>query len=181
MKCPVDGSELESHAHHSVNIDECAQCHGLWFDQGELRKVKDEMVPDASWLDFDLWSDQDAFDVVWSERKCPKCGRNMAVVSYGETGENVDICVDEHGVWLDKGELGAIIQALETEVNTKDVSEYVAASVEGAMDIVDGDKGFISEWEDFLSVIRLLQYRVLSENPKLHEALVALQTTQPFR
>ena len=72
MKCPVDGDELESRTLHSVAIEECAQCQGLWFDRGELRKVKDEMEPDAKWLDFDLWSDQDAFEVVWSERKWPE-------------------------------------------------------------------------------------------------------------
>jgi hypothetical protein len=87
------------------------------------------MEPDAVWLDFDLWSDQDAFEIVWSERECPVCGRKMAVISYGETGENIDYCVDEHGVWLDKGELGAIIKALDIEINTKDVSEYVVASL----------------------------------------------------
>lgn len=180
MKCPVDGNELKSRTLHSVAIEECAQCQGLWFDRGELRKVKDEMEPDANWLDFDLWSDQDAFGVAWSERKCPECGRNMATISYGETGENVDYCVDEHGAWLDKGELGAIIRALDAEMNTKGVPKYVVASVEEALEIVSGDEGFISEWNDFLSVIRLLQYRVLSENPKMQEALVALQTTQPL-
>jgi Zn-finger nucleic acid-binding protein len=181
MKCPVDGSELETCTLQSVAIEECAQCQGLWFEHGELRKVKDEMVPDAIWLDFDLWSDQAAFDVGWSERKCPECGKKMAIISYGETGENVDYCVDEHGVWLDKGELEAIVKALEVEINTKGVSEYAAASVAAALEIVTGDEGIISEWKDFLSVIRLLQYRVLSENPKMAEALQAFQTTQPVR
>jgi Zn-finger nucleic acid-binding protein len=138
------------------------------------------MEPDAIWLDFDLWSDQDAFEIVWSERECPECGRNMAMISYGETGENIDYCVDEHGAWLDKGELGAIIKALDIEINTKEVSEYVVASIEEALEIVKGDEGFISEWNDFLSVIRLLQYRVLSENPKLQEALVTLQASRPL-
>jgi hypothetical protein len=53
-------------------------------------------------------------------------------------------------------------------------------SVNEALEIVTGDEGFISEWNDFLSVIRLLQYRVLSENPKLQEALVALQASRPL-
>ena len=60
MNCPLDGTTLEIHTIHSVDVEECPQCKGLWFEQGELRKAKDDADPDLNWLDFDLWSDQES-------------------------------------------------------------------------------------------------------------------------
>ena len=181
MECPIDGTTLETHTVNSINIEECVQCRGLWFEEGELRKAKDESDPDLDWLDFDLWSDQDSFIADWSSRKCPHCGKNMATISYGATGVAVDYCTDRHGVWLDRGEFQAIIEALEAEISLKTVSDYVTATLEEAKEIFAGDEGFVSEWKDFLTVTRLLQYRVLTENPKVAELLIALQTTSPLK
>jgi Zn-finger nucleic acid-binding protein len=181
MECPIDGTTLETHTIHSINIEECAQCRGLWFEEGELRKAKDESDPDLNWLDFDLWSDQESFKADWSSRKCPQCGKNMATISYAATGVKVDYCAEGHGIWLDKGEFQAIIEALETEASSMTVSGYVTASLEEAKEIFVGDEGFASEWKDFLTVTRLLQYRVLAENPKVAELLIALQATTPFK
>jgi len=36
MKCPKDGSDLKERVFHNVKIDECAECKGVWLDQGEL-------------------------------------------------------------------------------------------------------------------------------------------------
>jgi Zn-finger nucleic acid-binding protein len=181
MECPIDGSTLETHTVHSINIEECVQCRGLWFEEGELRKAKDESDPDRKWLDFDLWSDQESFTTDWSSRKCPQCDKNMAMISYGATGVIVDYCAEGHGIWLDKGEFRAIIEALDKEIISKDISDYVTASLEEAKEIFVGDEGFVSEWKDFLTVTRLLQYRVFVENPKVAELLIALQRTSPFK
>ncbi len=181
MECPIDGTVLETHPINEIIIEECAQCGGIWFEGGELRKAMEESDPDLSWLDFDLWSDQESFAVDWSSRKCPQCGRNMATISYADTGVMVDYCADGHGVWLDKGEFQTIIEALENEIESMDVSDYVAASLEEAREIFVGGEGFVSEWKDFLTVTRLLQYRVLVENPKVAELLNALQSSSPFK
>jgi Zn-finger nucleic acid-binding protein len=181
MKCPIDGTALEIHTIHSINVEECVQCRGFWFEKGELRKAKDESDPDLNWLDFDLWSDQESFIADWSSRKCPQCGKNMAKISYAATGVTVDYCVERHGIWLDKGEFQAIIEALDKELISMDTSDYVTASLDEAKEIFVGDEGFASDWKDFLTVTRLLQYRVLAENPKVAELLSALQTTSPFK
>ncbi|MGD2156714.1 MAG: zf-TFIIB domain-containing protein [Anaerolineales bacterium] len=180
MECPIDGTTLETHTIHSVKIEECAQCKGLWFEEGELRKAKDESELDLNWLDFDLWSDRESFNADWSSRKCPQCGKNMTSISYATTEVIVEYCVEGHGVWLDKGEFQAIIESLHQEILSKDVSDYVSASLKEAMEIFVGDEGFISEWKDFLTVTRLLQYRILVENTKIAELLIALQKSSPF-
>ena len=180
MKCPIDGTSLKTNTIHSINIEECLQCGGIWFEKGELRNAKDETESDLSWLDFDLWSDQESFTTDWSSSKCPQCDKNMATISYGETGVAIDYCTSGHGVWLDKGEFKAIIEALKSEVSSMTVSDYVKSSLDEAMELFTGDEGFISEWKDLLRVGRLLQYRVLVENPKVAELLTALQTTSPL-
>jgi Zn-finger nucleic acid-binding protein len=180
MECPIDGTPLETRTVHSVNIEECVQCRGLWFEKGELRKAKDESEPDLNWLDFDLWANPESFTADWSPRKCPQCGKNMATISYAETGVAVDYCAEGHGVWLDKGEFQAIVKALNAEVVSKSASDYVTASLQEALEILTGDEGIISEWRDFVTVMRLLQYRVLAENPRLAALLSAIQSTSPF-
>jgi Zn-finger nucleic acid-binding protein len=180
MECPIDGTPLKTHKFHSINVEECLQCGGIWFEEGELRKAKNETESELSWLDFDLWSDQETFTADWSSRKCPQCNKSMATISYGETGVAIDYCASGHGVWLDKGEFKAIIKALKAEVNSKTVSDYVTSSLDEAMELFTGDEGFISEWKDLLTVWRLLQYRFLIENPKVAELLTALQTTSPL-
>jgi hypothetical protein len=36
MRCPKDGAELKERLFHSVKIDGCPQCNGVWLDPGEL-------------------------------------------------------------------------------------------------------------------------------------------------
>jgi hypothetical protein len=45
--------------------------------------------------------------VAEGQRACPICGQKM--ISQREEGILIDVCV-EHGVWLDKGELAAVIR-----------------------------------------------------------------------
>ena len=181
MNCPVDGSQLEKHAIQSVEVEECPQCHGMWFEKGELRQAKDEAEPDLNWLDTDLWSDQDIFKIDWSERSCPQCEELMATISYGATDVMVEYCFQGHGIWLDKGEFETIIGALEEEALAMDSSEYLQASLGEAKDLIGGGEGFASEWKDFHSVTRMLQYRLLADNPKLAERLIQFQKLTPFK
>ena len=43
--------------------------------------------------------------------------------------------------------------------------------------MVTGPEGVVSEWRDFTTVLRLLQYRFLVENPGAAAALAAVQKT----
>ncbi|HTS88227.1 MAG TPA: zf-TFIIB domain-containing protein [Gemmatimonadales bacterium] len=36
MRCPKCGGHLVTEEFHRVQIDRCPDCHGVWFDQGEL-------------------------------------------------------------------------------------------------------------------------------------------------
>ncbi|MCM2372733.1 TFIIB-type zinc ribbon-containing protein [Aporhodopirellula aestuarii] len=65
------------------------------------------------------------------ERPCPICGEKMATDT--QQGIQVDLCHD-HGIWLDKGELGAVIgreketaikQAMATSGDTHQQSGFL--------------------------------------------------------
>ncbi len=52
-----------------------------------------------------------AFQKRWGEARtinCPKCGVQMEEFDYAGTGVMIDRCPDEHGFWLDKGELDKV-------------------------------------------------------------------------
>ena len=181
MNCPKDATLLETHTVHSAQVEECPQCRGLWFAEEELRKAKDAADPDLRWLDFDLWSNREELTADWSARQCPHCAVTMMRIAYAGTDITVDYCPEGHGIWLDKGEFESIVTALENEVTEKNASEYVGASLAEAGELFAGHEGFVSEWKDFATVTRLLQYRVLAEHPKLAEMFVALQISNPLK
>jgi Zn-finger nucleic acid-binding protein len=174
MKCPIDGSKLENYKVDSVELEKCPQCQGLWFGRDEMRQAEETEGLDENWLDFDLWSEHDAYKAEKSSRKCPVCGQNMATIIYGSTEVKVDYCIEEHGLWLDHGEFERIIDSLRSELLSKSLPEYISLSLDEAKEIFTGDKGPIHEWKDFKTVYRLLKYRILVDNPKLMDFLITL-------
>jgi Zn-finger nucleic acid-binding protein len=181
MICPSCQAEVQTKLIENVEVDECRSCKGIWFDRDELRKVKDQTEEDLQWMDFDIWKKQDLFRVYSKAAKCPECNVNMATIEYGETGVGIESCARCQGVWLDAGELQKIVDDLSTELNTMSASEYLSVSLEEAREIITGQESFMSEWKDFLAVVRLLYYRLLVENPKVQEALLNIQKGSPIR
>ncbi|SDL66789.1 zf-TFIIB domain-containing protein [Aliiruegeria lutimaris] len=48
MKCPIDGTVLETSARVGVEINYCPQCRGVWLDRGELKKIVENSAAPAS-------------------------------------------------------------------------------------------------------------------------------------
>ena len=48
MTCPVDGGTLVMAERHSVEIDYCPECRGVWLDRGELDRIVENAAPKAS-------------------------------------------------------------------------------------------------------------------------------------
>ncbi len=174
MLCPRCQQVLRMRQIDGVEVDRCLECGGTWFDRDELRQARDAAEPDLNWMDFELWQDPDAFSCEVGALVCPKCLVPMAAIRYGDTGVEIDYCLRCEGVWLDNGEFARIIEALEAELLSKSLPDIVRASLQEAREIIGGPEGVVSEWRDFLTVIRLLQYRVLEQNPRLHDALTML-------
>ena len=91
-----------------VVIDRCPDCHGLWFDAGELRQVlksegmKSRFMAAAS-------SEVQTPSAEQAARQCPRCDRALQPLELG--GVTVDVCVGCSGVWLDEGELLKLVGA----------------------------------------------------------------------
>lgn len=176
MLCPRCDDVLRLRLIEAVQIDQCLQCDGMWFERDELRKAKDAVEPGLlDWMDFDIWKHEERFHVSPAALICPHCHVPMVAVEYGETGVEVNCCPQCEGLWLDGGEFDEILEALRLELGGKSVSEYVRASLEEAREVVGGPEGVAAEWRDFMTVIRLLQYRVLEEKPALRAVLEAVQ------
>lgn len=180
MQCPSCRSELETRSTNGIEIDECPSCRGIWFDADELRQTKDQADPDLRWMDFELWKHEDEFHVSEKKMKCPKCSIALAAIDYGKTGVEVDFCIQCRGVWLDAGEFEKIIDHLSDDLLNMGLSEYLRASLEEAKEIVTGSESLVSEWRDLSTVLRMLLYRLLSENPKLGGALAEFQAKSQF-
>ena len=173
--CPKCKIQLEPKAIGPVEVDECERCKGVWFDKDELRQAKDITDSDLNWMDFEIWKHPEKFKPLTKSYDCPSCGNSMNVIDYDNTKVEIDYCKNCRGIWLDKNKLKKIIQALEEEILTKSMDEYVKSTIEEAKELLTGPESFLSEWKDFTTILRFLQYRILSQHPKISDALVNIQ------
>lgn len=181
MKCPHCDIELKKKMLEDVEIDECEKCKGMWFEDDELRKAKDSSDKDLNWIDFEIWKNKDQVKAEPRNLPCPQCNKALVTINYGNTGVKIDYCPVCRGTWLNKGEFKKIVDAFTNELLTKPFSEYIKASIEEAKEIVTGPEGFISEWKDFTSVLRIMQYRLFVENPKLLDTVISIQRANPIK
>ena len=179
--CPRCNVELRKKNLGSVEVEECTKCKGTWFDTDELRQAKDAADPDVNWLDFEIWKHEDQFVSKGSPLVCALCRKPTVSLIYGDTGVEIDYCPACQGIWLDKGEFKKIVDSLEKEVNSKSFSEYVRESLQEAKEIVTGPESFLSEWKDFTTALKLMQYRLFVENPDALNKLIAFQRANPLK
>ena len=181
MKCPGCDNNLTEKSVGDVQVDECGQCKGIWFEDGELREAKDIAEPDTNWMDFEIWKHEDRFKSEPRNLACPKCSQNMVAVDYDNTGVVINYCPQCKGSWLEKEEFRQIIEALNNEMANKPLADYVKAGIHEAVEIVAGPESFVSEWKDFSTFFRMLQYRILVEKPGLHDTLINIQKASPIK
>jgi Zn-finger nucleic acid-binding protein len=113
-----------------LQLDHCPRCGGIWFDYGEVQKLREsreeelwQRVPQRSELHraqchhCQAHIDRDATRCDACGKKitfdCPQCARPMQHVRHGEL--TLDVCRNCRGVWFDHHELAAI---WKMELNT---------------------------------------------------------------
>jgi len=111
--CPDCGSSLDTvdlKVDKKFLIEKCRQCHGLFFDPGELEMLLAKSVSNVYRVDrqkLNQLQNQSfrARNKKFKYRKCPACQVVMNRVAFGyRSGIIVDHC-NKHGFWLDEGEL----------------------------------------------------------------------------
>jgi len=175
MNCPNCASQLKGSHIAELHVETCPDCQGAWLEYDELRQAKDAIQPDAAWMDFEIWKHEDQFKFGANERLCPACEVPMASIAYGESEVVVDYCTSCRGTWLDDGELGKIIYTLYDQAARMSLPEYLKATLQEARELVDGPESLAGEWKDLGSVLRMLQVRLLAEQPRLMQAVLAMQ------
>jgi len=108
--CPECGNPFVLIDVSGVTIDTCLECGSFWFDEGELKVLtkKTQDIPGE-----ELPQEE-------SKYQCPICHTMMKQHRF-QTGFEllVDKCTDNHGVYLEKGELkGALDIPPESESTT---------------------------------------------------------------
>ena len=179
MKCPRCAETELTHI-HSILLDECEQCHGVWYGADEFRRFKDVEDPELGWLDFKFMEHGELCAPSKCATACPACGSALVSVEYGRTGVQIDGCPACEGIWLDAGEFEAIMEALEDEAAGMDLSEYLRAALHEAKEIITGVESRMSEWRHLKSVLRLMGQRLYVEKPKLAERMLGVQRGSPI-
>ncbi|RME20655.1 MAG: hypothetical protein D6798_20015 [Deltaproteobacteria bacterium] len=111
--CPICKTEMKSHLIDGYQTDICP-AHGMWLDKGELVGITE--VERQKHGRFE-WADLFRKEVrpPRHERRalsCPICGKPTVRELYHDV--EIDWC-RKHGVWLDKGELDAILNNLRLD------------------------------------------------------------------
>ena len=76
---------------------------------------------------------------------------------------------------MDKGEFANIIGALQSEAANMSVPDYVKASLAEAKEMITGSEPFISEWRDFVTILRMFQYRFFIAHQDLQNRVIGIQ------
>lgn len=119
MECPRCKVPMRTVTVDGLEIDLCPVCEGTWYDAGELSRTFRTPEVRLSHLRSCLAENEagSASEVDLEQPvNCPRCGEEMRRGRYlADCPVLVDKC-DEHGVWLDDGELGQLLDHLESQV-----------------------------------------------------------------
>jgi len=125
MKCVVCKEPMIVVEHENIELDYCDNCHGIWFDAGEVELLMETMGLEAAGLDsLHLAPEAKSSEEV---RRCPICNKKMKKVALGrEPVLLIDVCPQEDGLWFDSGEVGQLVAHISARTEgKKDSHEHV--------------------------------------------------------
>ena len=110
--------------HSNIELDYCVNCHGVWFDSGELELLIESMgLENPDLLFGDIFNSPEASSPE-KKRRCPLCGQRMKKVIIGQQPQIlIDACPQEDGLWFDGGEIGQLIKQLARKPSKKGDSQ----------------------------------------------------------
>ena len=181
MICPICKISLTPTKYRGITIHECNYCKGKWFEGEELSNIIEKKDDDLRWMDFSLFEEKgNKYEKTLSERLCPKDSKKMGTFKYLDSGVVINKCEQCGGVWLDNNELQKILKYLETVVITETASDYTKEAWEHFKEIGTEHHGIISEIKDFLVVMKLLEMRIVAENPSMQTVIEKTYEYVPY-
>ena len=115
----------------SIHLDDCPQCGGIWFDDGELKKIQsmgDELAIQS--LEAAATPAPDTVMQEVERKLCPVCNERLVPYHYMYSSNiELDQCDNFYGVWVQECELQKMDEYSRIEVKKLDPSkrEVIAA------------------------------------------------------
>lgn len=107
--CPRCREDLIIVEFRGIEVDLCLSCKGTWFDAGELELVAELAGTRPGRLESVLR----AAGGESGKLRCPRCrGKMIVSVIGGGQPIEIDRCPQGEGIWLDAGELAAVVREL---------------------------------------------------------------------
>jgi len=173
MKCKnCKKEELKKIKIGDIEIDYCKSCESYWFEEDELRKIKDNEIESAKWFDFDLWKDFSKLKAIKSSKNCPKCNVSTYELNYADSEIKIDVCKKCKGFWLNRNELKKIIHFIKDQSNYEILHNYTTNYFKELGEIFTGPESVGSEINDFLIISSMFKYKFLTQHPKLSKFLM---------
>jgi Zn-finger nucleic acid-binding protein len=129
--CVKCSSILDKATFQGLEVDLCPKCGGLWLDRGEITRAAKLPEKELARLRA-LLVGKAGPPPVPTENKapCPACPGSLSEVMLGTV--HVDYCGKCHGLFLDRGELQAAIEAVhQRDRNTEPQEVVIAISTAG--------------------------------------------------
>jgi Zn-finger nucleic acid-binding protein len=167
MICPICKKDLDKIIFYGVEVDYCPKCLGFWFEEDELRLAKDNRDRDLNWLDIDLWKKKTSLKISSGKKLCPFCRLPLYETSYGRSKIKVDVCNICKGIWLDRGEFKKIIEYLKKEGYYETMNNYAKNLISEFWEIFVGPESLREEISDFLTILKILNYKFVVQHPLL--------------
>jgi Zn-finger nucleic acid-binding protein len=99
---------MERETYEGVTIDRCLDCGGVWVSDEELRAIVKSREVDFSPAEQQQALSQADEGPAGESKTCPVCGERLERFKYAMSSKVIlDRCPEDHGVWLDPGELEA--------------------------------------------------------------------------
>ena len=174
MNCPNCKTGLDKAILYDVEVDFCPKCLGIWFEKEELRWAKDKKDEKLNWLDVDLWKDKKKFEISRGGRICPECRMPFYEVNYGGSEVKIDICNLCQGVWLDRGEFKKIIKYLKEKADYEILHSYSKNIAKEFWELFSGPEEFREEILDFVTLLKLLNYKFITQYLHIAELISRL-------
>ena len=115
--CPCCNIALENIRSKIFSLEYCSKCDGILIDEDEFEKLIEYKVNPLNQLNpyyLRFIQDHPRDNRKKSQfHNCPICNEKMNIINYKKiSGVLLDMC-EEHGIWLDGGELRQIIDWYE--------------------------------------------------------------------
>ncbi|MEQ1822195.1 MAG: zf-TFIIB domain-containing protein [Fimbriimonadaceae bacterium] len=155
--CPDCDQPLVTENVLDFQVDVCAKCAGLWFDDGELTKLSK-----AGWAEMDSAEDRFVPTVEPSQsdqmRSCPACRKPMEAFRYLYSSPvTLDSCPSCLGIWVEDGELRQMMLALG-DAQSQPVNPALSSQLK-IVAIEDRHRDRISHSKGFARAMRLFSLR----------------------